>query len=138
MDPQYAESKVAIPAIGLLATAIVGMLLQVISIILNIINLVGGAAVTLNEDANGIAMLMQGGVGLMFNFLAVIMGGIIIFGAMKMKNLSGHGAAMAAAVIAMVPCLSPCCPLGLIFGIWAIVAMSDPEVKAAFEAQSMG
>lgn len=137
MDSQYAESKVAGPAIGLIATAGIGMCFQVLSIIINILNLVGGTAVTLSEDANGIGMMMQGGVGLVFNLLALVVGGIIIFGAMKMKNLSGHVPAMAAAVIAMIPCLSPCCPLGLIFGIWALVAMSDPEVKAAFDAQAM-
>ena len=52
-----------------------------------------------------------------------------------MKNLSSSGLATAAAIIATIPCLSPCCPLCLIFGIWSLVAMSDPEVKAAFQAK---
>jgi hypothetical protein len=34
----------------------------------------------------------------------------------------------------MIPCISPCCLLGLPIGIWALVVLLKPEVKAAFTA----
>ena len=138
MDPQYAESKVAGPAIGLMVVAIIGMLLQLVGAAFNVLGLVGGTAVAIDQGADGIGMLANGAIGLVFNLITLVMGGVIIFGAMKMKSLSSHGAAMAGAIIAMVPCLSPCCPLGLIVGIWALVSMSDPDVKAAFQANAEG
>jgi hypothetical protein len=49
-----------------------------------------------------------------------------------MKNLTRHGLALAAAIVAMVPCVSPCCWLGLPIGIWAVVVLSKPEVKSHF------
>jgi hypothetical protein len=49
-----------------------------------------------------------------------------------MQQLTSHGLAMAAAIIAMIPCFSPCCVLGLPFGIWALVVLSKPEVKSQF------
>ena len=56
----------------------------------------------------------------------------ILFGALKMKKLESYGLAMAASIIAMIPCFSPCCLLGLPIGIWAVVVLSKPEVKSAF------
>jgi hypothetical protein len=50
----------------------------------------------------------------------------------KMKRLESYGLAMTAAIIVMVPYVSPCCILGLPFGIWALVVLCDSSVKAAF------
>ena len=38
-----------------------------------------------------------------------------------------------ASILAMIPCLSPCCLIGLPIGIWALVILMKPEVKAAFK-----
>lgn len=77
-------------------------------------------------------MMLQGGLGVVFSIIGLAVGGFIFFGAMKMKNLESYGLAMAAAVVAMVPCISPCCLLGLPIGIWAIVTLNDPAVKQSF------
>ena len=133
MDIQYAESKVAAPAIGLMATAGVGMLMQLASAALNVFTLLGGTAVTLNEGADGIGILANGAVGLGINAVGVITGVIVLVGAMKMKNLSSHNLAIAVSVVAMLPCLSPCCVMGLPLGIWSLITLLDPEVKAGFD-----
>ena len=57
---------------------------------------------------------------------------LILVGAIKMLRLESQGWAKTAAVLAMIPCISPCCVLGLPFGIWAFVALDDPLVKSAF------
>jgi len=51
---------------------------------------------------------------------------------LKMKKLENYGLAMTASILAMIPCLSPCCLIGLPIGIWAVVVLSKPEVKSAF------
>jgi hypothetical protein len=48
-----------------------------------------------------------------------------------MKRLENYGFALTGAIVAMVPC-SGCCLLGLPFGIWALVVLSDSSVKEAF------
>lgn len=64
---------------------------------------------------------------------------LIIIGAVKMKNLSSSGWGMTSAVLSMIPCFSSCCcVLGLIFGIWAIAALRDPNVRAAIAARGRG
>ena len=59
---------------------------------------------------------------------------LVFVGATKMKNLENYSLAMAAAIVAMIPCISPCCLLGLPFGIWALVVLNDSSVKAAFRS----
>lgn len=41
---------------------------------------------------------------------------------------------MAVSILSMVPCVSPCCLLGLPVGIWALVVLNTPEVKQAFRS----
>lgn len=56
---------------------------------------------------------------------------LVIYGAIKMKNLERYGMAMTASILAMLPC-SYCCLIGLPFGIWALVVLNDVSVRAAF------
>jgi hypothetical protein len=79
-----------------------------------------------------ITAMMQGPIGIVTGLLSLAIGVAIFLGAMRMKSLTSYGFAMAAAVLAMVPCISPCCCLGLPAGIWAIVALMDQNVKASF------
>jgi hypothetical protein len=60
----------------------------------------------------------------------------IIYGAMKMRALTGYAFAMAASILAMIPGLTCwCCCFGLPgipIGIWAVIVLVDNNVKAAF------
>ena len=75
----------------------------------------------------------SGTIGLVFNFIAIAVGVVILLGALKMKRLESHGFAMAASILALVPCTSPCCVIGIPVGIWALVVLAKPEVKGAFQ-----
>lgn len=58
----------------------------------------------------------------------------LFYAAMKMRSLKNYGMGMAASIIAIIPCCwSACCILNVPFGIWLLVVLRDPEVKAAFE-----
>ena len=105
--------------------------------------LVDGRVVVENKVAERIAPLHKAqtisylkawekNVGLVFNFIGGVVAIVVITGALKMKRLQSYPFAMIASIIAMIPCISPCCLLGLPFGIWALVVLSDPQVKAAF------
>ena len=50
----------------------------------------------------------------------------------EMKELKQWNIAVVASVLAMVPCISPCCIIGLPIGIWALVVLMRPDVKDAF------
>jgi hypothetical protein len=59
---------------------------------------------------------------------------VILFGAIQMKRLQHYALARTAAIIAVIPCLTPCCILGLPFGIWALMVLGDNSVRAAFRS----
>ena len=65
-------------------------------------------------------------------FIMLVLGVLIILGGVKMKQLRSYGLAMTATILAMIPCTSPCCVLGLPIGIWALVVLNNAEVKSAF------
>jgi len=46
--------------------------------------------------------------------------------------LRNYEFAFLAAILAMIPCVTPCCFLGLPFGIWAVIVLRKPGVKDAF------
>ena len=65
------------------------------------------------------------------SLLGIATGVLIILGALKMKNLQSYGLAMTASILAMLPCTYAFL-IGIPMGIWALVVLTKPEVKAAF------
>jgi hypothetical protein len=57
---------------------------------------------------------------------------VIYLAALRMQRLESWGLAFAGAILAMLPCVSPCCVLTLPFGIWALVVLLNDEVKRHF------
>ena len=126
MDPR---DRVAGPAIGLIVVAVIGFIMQAMSIVMNLLGV--GLASTQGPGAQ-FQQMLSGVVGIIFAVIGMIVAGFILFGALKMKSLQSYGLAMAAAIIAMVPCISPCCCIGLPVGIWALLVLMNAEVKAGF------
>jgi hypothetical protein len=129
-NPYYALQRVSAPATCLIVTAVLGLALGVLRILGSILQ-VGVIAAAHHND---LPALFVGPVGVVFGTIEIIMGVIVMVGAMKMKGLENYGFAMAASIIALIPCVSPCCLLGLPFGIWALVVLSDPIVKSSFKS----
>jgi hypothetical protein len=104
---------------------------------------IGNSVIRLALEAMGMAgPLPQFGeaqVQLGHVFVFVIVGLFIardlflIYAFSRMHKATDYNIAMAGAVISVIPCLgSPCCLLGIPFGIWALVVLNDPAVKAGF------
>ena len=120
------------PAIGLIVTAGIGCAVQALGLVMNVLGLGMGAAGAGADGAGGAQMMMSGGLGVVGGLVGIGIGIVILVGALKMKKLESYGFSMAAAILAIVPCLSPCCLIGLPIGIWALVVLNKPEVKSAF------
>ncbi len=119
------------PAIGLMVTAGIGIAVQVLSLAMNALGLGMGAAAA-GDQPEGMQLMVQGTVGIVMGLVALAIGVVILLGALKMQKLESYGFSMAAAILAALPCISPCCLLGLPIGIWALVVLNKPEVKSAF------
>jgi hypothetical protein len=125
-----ARSQVGAPAIALIVVAGIAIALQLLAIVINLIGAAGPAAF-----GGEYAHLASGAVGIVLSIVNIAMAGFIIFGAIQMKNLASHTMALVAAILALIPvCNFPCCVLLVPFGIWALVVILKPEVKAAFSS----
>jgi len=118
------------PAMGLIVVAILGALAQAAGLIMHL----AGAATHASSQMPNAAWvnMFSGTIGVISGVIGLLMSAVVLLGALKMKKLESYGFAMAASIIAMVPCVSPCCLLGLPIGIWALVVLMKPEVKSAF------
>ena len=126
---QAAQAKVGGPAIGLMVVAGIGIVVQILNIL---VNLLGIRMASSDMEDNPMAGLIAGPIVVVAGSLGILMGILILVGAMKMKKLESYGLAMAVTILAMIPCISPCCLLGLPIGIWSLVVLLDPNVKASF------
>lgn len=128
-----AADQVNGPAIGLIVT---GALNIVLAVARGLMSILGFGMNMLQNTGNAEAEKMIGSLMGTFGIAAAvigILGGIfILFGGIKMRKLESYGLCMAASIVAMVPCLSACCLVGLPIGIWSLVMLSKPEVKSAF------
>ena len=65
--------------------------------------------------------------------IELALSGLILWGALRMLSLRSYALAVTASVIAVIPCVTPCCGLvTLPFGIWALVVLNRPGVKDHF------
>jgi len=121
------------PAIGLIVTAVLGFLGGALGLIMNLAGVTLGALEgQQSQDMPQWASMLSGGFGIVQSILGLILSVVIVLGALKMKKLESYTFAIVATIIAMVPCISPCCIVGLPIGIWALVMLNKPEVKEAF------
>jgi len=124
-----AKDAVAGPAIGMIVFAILGILIQIVAIGIRLVGI--GFMRTFQQD-NEAWTWITGGLGLMLGLLSMAVAVVVIAGAVKMMKLESYPLAMTAAILSMIPCLSPCCLMAIPIGICSLVVLLNPNVKAAF------
>lgn len=138
-----AKSQVQAPAIALMVTAALGGCLQVFNILGALFgfnqtdpaDLEPLLAELPSEQADMILAFVENSssFGVVFNLIGLLLAAVVFFAAWQMMQLKGHALAIGGSVVAMIPCLSPCCCLGLPIGIWALIILLKPEVKEGFD-----
>jgi hypothetical protein len=132
MPSVEAQSLVGGPATGLMIVGILCILASILGLISNLVGAGGPPPGELPPQLRQYLQTMQGGVGLFTNILAIALGAFYIFASTKMRKLESYGMVMTATILSMLPCTSSCCCVGLPVGIWILIVLCKPEVKAAF------
>jgi hypothetical protein len=138
-----AVDKVKVPAIALIVW---GWIFAAMGAWGMVGSLSGNSAAELEEAKSTISQLPASAqefatkwIEIMLKFAAVLNGGTLLIGvtiavgALKMLRLKSAPMSWAAAILATQPCLNPCCCFSTVFGIWAIVALCNANVKSHFE-----
>ena len=139
---EAALSKIRVPAIGLMISSIISVLLSLVALVrINStaaqLQQIDAALSQLNNPqmqqfADSIGHFLSGPFGIANYLFQILIGVFIFIGALKMLKLRSYQICYTAAILAVVPCITPCCGwiLGLIFGIWAMTALG--KIKAYF------
>ena len=129
-----AVQKVNGPAIGLMVTGGLGIVSNLFSVVIHLVRSAPPPTPAgLPPEFTRWFELMNGPVGLGIALFALLMGAFVLYGGYKMQRLQGRVLAMITAIVAIVPCVSPCCVLGIPMGIWALVVLAKPEVSSQFD-----
>lgn len=126
-----AYNQVSGPSVGLLVTGILGAIFSLTGLILSTVE-TGIESIMADKFSEEYAELAEGAAGIALCFVGLLVSAFIIYASLKIKELNQWGLCVAASIIAMIPCISPCCIVGLPIGIWCLVILTKPEVKAAF------
>jgi hypothetical protein len=137
-----AKRAVQGPAIGLIVCGAIGALLGLANVVQGLL----GAGAQKEELRRALAEMppevqrfgdmietMTGPMGLVFAALGLLISVFTIFSGIQMQRLRNYWMPMTAAILGIVPCFSGCCCISLPIGIWVLVVLMKPEVKAAFE-----
>jgi uncharacterized protein DUF4339 len=129
-----ARSAVRAPAIALIVTAILNLLLGVLSLVYmkTAEEFYAGLPEFSDPERQQTLHLMFGPLGTASVVVGIVMSIVILIGAMRMQAAKNYAFAFTGCILAMIPCVTPCCFIGLPFGIWGLVVLCRPAVKSQF------
>ncbi len=135
-DPERARQLVQGPATGLLVAGVLCLICALIGLVGNFFGASfrpprGDIPQELRPMFDMIEQ-MQGPMAIISSLIGLVISGLVIFAAQKMRVLESFGLVVTATVLAAIPCTSPCCCIGLPIGIWVLTVLFKPEVKSAF------
>ncbi len=123
-----ARNKLMGPAIGVLATTVLGLISQVFFMVAILADISNDADLNDGEDLFALIIVM------LFMFGLPILLSVFCIGTMaRAFYVKSYGLVMAGFIVAMTPFSGGCtCLITIWFAIWGLVVMNDDSVKAAF------
>jgi hypothetical protein len=128
-DREAAKARVQLPAIGLMIAGFIGLFS--IAAILLYASAMQSTPQSINGQTRDVAALKSVLVGLPPLGVVIGIAFSIAFGGWKMSQLQSYGLVTTSAMLAMLPC-TPAWMISFPMGIWALIVLSDPKVRAAF------
>ena len=118
------------------------MVLAIITILFSLVGIVAQGAISsfflsiippdVPEEVKAKIVAQTAG-GIVQNAVFIVINIVILIGAIKMRKCQSYGLAMTASILCLLCDCCGCCGLGLGAGIWSLIVLSKPEVKAAFQ-----
>lgn len=128
-----AENKAAAPGMVLALTGLVMALFGVFTMLNALFGFADGVMAAYTPDQEMDAAL-SGTTGALFGAMNFVASMLVAAAGWKMRHLESHLLCVIGALLAVVPCFTGCgcCLLSVPVGIWALVVLNDPSVKAQF------
>ncbi len=130
------EQKTNLPGIFLIIIGVLSILLALVNLASGLIQGPGGnpfaQQMGMQADPSQTVGFYLGLVVVVLIFLVTSV--VVILAGVKMRALQSYNLVMAGTILAMVPCCTSwgCCLFATPVGIWALIVLMDPQVKASF------
>ena len=129
-------NKLKFPAIGLIVAGVLNAICGLYFVASVLIQYsAGGLNRSFSSDSEQFGFYIgfwgTGALGI----LGFLVAPVIIYGAIQMMRGRSFGVSRTAAILAVIPLTSCCFVIGIPFGIWALVVLSQPDVKALFRGE---
>ena len=125
------DSRVRAPAFALAGAAAFSILILCVALAFSLWLLASGTAAML-PDSPAVSRETTIAIRIGWELLMLPLHGVILFGAVRMSQRRNYALARVACVVAAIPCCGPCLVLGIPIGIWGLVVLARPEVRASF------
>lgn len=135
-------AAISAPGIALIIVAIVGLLVSIVFLGLSIFQLFNinqqiaeigrGRNLTSYQQGRVVGLYTGHIVRTVFLAINMLMQFLILAGGVCMITKRNYQIAMTASIVSLIPICSPVCVLGIPFGIWALVMLSNKNVKKSF------
>jgi len=121
------------PAIFLLVLALLDILASLLGIVMSCLPTSFLTVPNLPQQNVELQRQLSLLFGLPTNAAGLVIALVCLFGSLRMLKLKSYGLALTSALLMLLPCGACCCCVNVGAGIWALVVLSKPEVKAAFQ-----
>ena len=126
--------RLQLPASGLIIIGALNAMSGVILILGRLASLVSGPERQITDDARRLGYMTASIFFPLVSLISILAAPVIIYGGIQMLKARRYSTALLAAILAVIPLSSVCCIPGIPIGIWALIVLRDPEVKAVFES----
>jgi hypothetical protein len=131
------RSRLQWPAIGLIIVGVLNASSGLLLILGRIASIVKGREPVITDEDRRLGYMF----GIIFfpivSLISIVASPIIVFGGIQMLRARRYSVALWAAILALIPVTSLCCIPGIPIGIWALIVLRHPEVRASFEDSQM-
>lgn len=131
----FAKRECGTAGVGQIIIGVYGLAASILMIVLYATILSGAFGDDLGPGAPTEAEMW---VNLGVCILQLFVSGFLLYAGIQLRQAKQHGVCMIACVLSIIPGFSPCCILGLVFGIMGITKLNDHRVKQGFEANKPG
>lgn len=126
--------KLRSPAVALICLGALNVISAVLLLLGRLANLIKGNERVITDEAERLGYQTANIYFPLVSLLSIAAAPVIIVGGVQMLSARRYSLAILAAILAMIPFTSVCCLPGIAIGLWALIVLRNPEVKAAFEA----
>jgi hypothetical protein len=130
---QVARSMIQVPGMLVAVTGGIGVALYALNLIMRMLGIgMTPPPMGTGPELDWIFDFFASGAGAALDVVWLGLSVVVLIGGLQMLQLQRYTFCLCTAILAMLPCISPCCCIGLPAGIWALVILAKPEVRSAF------